>query len=153
MVRPRLCHAYLSMNLVAETMLCKMEAVLSDPHHQDIIRRGPALGYRMPDTNGITNRTAALKAVITHYRDYDFHYKPGSQIALPARTVHGLFFTAIHSALLVDDVFKNIRHSEYMLWLRALKVTGEPYQGPTSLQEVCNTWQSLPQNWLERLSL
>ncbi len=169
LVDPKVYHVYSFLYLEARRLVRKMEDVRNDSHHQEILIRGPALGYKMPDVEAIRTRTNALKDTLESF-DPDNVCMLRRSVMLPAATARGLYLTAIQSAILIDTIFKNAKDSEYMLWLRALKHTGEEYRGPASLQQAVDTYtalvnssyrnimntpasgERLPNNWVERLS-
>ncbi|MDB5491291.1 MAG: hypothetical protein JWO78_1140 [Micavibrio sp.] len=135
MVNPEVYRAYLFLYSCAFDMVKQMEAVLKDSHHQEILMRGPALGYVMPDEKKIAATTLALRTGLESFDTDDANFV-GNRVCLPIETARGLYNVAMLSDRLADEVFLSIRKSEYMLWIRALKATGEVYEGATSLQEV-----------------
>lgn len=167
-----LSNQYLYLHLLARTMVEKMDEVFNDPYHTEVMIRGRSMGYVMPDVQSIYYRTKELNDVLDSYNPYDFCAMDDCGLTrLPAATAIGHYRVALHSAILVDEVFTAIRQSEYMLWMRTLKESGEPYAGATSLQQVCDTWYALvgstcanlidverrnarlPDNWVDRLSI
>lgn len=169
LVHPRVYAIYSFLYTEARRLVIKMEAVRDDAHHQEMLIRGPALGYKMPDVSSIRARTQTLKDTL-HSFDPDDACMLKNAVMLPAATAKGLYMTALNAALLIDEIFKNARESEYMLWIRALKITGEEYHGPVSLQQAVDTYtalvnasyrnlvntpasrERLPEDWVERLS-
>lgn len=131
--------AYLWLYSCSFNMVKQMEKVLDDGHHQEILKRGPGLGYVMPDEAKIRATTKALREALESFDGSDAEFVKG-RVRLPIATARGFYQAAMLSDRLIDEVFTSIRKSEYMLWLRALKVTGEEYKGPTSLQETVDVW-------------
>lgn len=135
MVNPEVYRGYMWVYSCTYQMVRQMEAVFEDAHHQEIMRRGPALGYVMPDQERIEAATRALRDCLESF-DPDEAGFVGNRVCLPITTARGLYNVAVLADRLADEVFRSIRTSEYMLWFRALKATGEIYEGATSLQEV-----------------
>ena len=135
--------AYAELHECASIMAEKMDAVLDDDEHQTIMREGAEQGYKMPDAAAIRSRNTLLKqflAASDPWRDTQIR---DDMICIPGKTARDMHMVAYQCALMIDDVCRNIRESDYMLWFRRLNELDAPYVGPTSLQEMFNVWGSL----------
>lgn len=139
MVHAEVYRGYMWLYSCAFHMVQQTEKVLDDARHQEILVRGPMLGYVMPDAEIIRKTTAELRRALEGFDPNEAGMVNG-RVSLPIKTARGLYNMACLSDRLIDEVFMSIRKSEYMLWIRALKATGEIYDGPTSLQEVVDVF-------------
>lgn len=142
-VHPAIFAAYIELYKSASIMACKMDEVLDHYEHKSLIDSGLRNGYRMPDVEAVRARNNIIKIYLDGLDPYaDVIHRDG-EVEFPARTALQLQLVVHHSTLMIEDVVRNIRTSDYMLWIRTLKQAGGPYMGPTSLQEVFNVWCGL----------
>jgi hypothetical protein len=131
--------------LHADAMLMaqRMDDVLESDEHKMIMREGAEMGYTMPDADAIRARNKILKLYLAASHPWQGAHEKDGMISFPAESARNLYMVAVQSALMIDDVCRNIRESEYMLWFRRLRELEAPYIGPTSLQEMFNVWGAL----------
>jgi hypothetical protein len=159
--------AYAELHEAASIMAERMDEVLDNEEHHMIMREARELGYIMPDSNAIRSRNALLKEFLTASDPWNDAENKEGMIFIPGKTARDLHMVAYQCALMIDEVCRNIRESDYMLLFRNLRRLDFPYVGPTSLQEMFNVWgtlivsmqqqeqhgperhQRLPANWLK----
>lgn len=143
-VHPKIYQSYCDLYAKAALMVQRMENVLDNPEHHQVMVMGPLLGFKMPDEDAVRARTYELKACLLSYGpDEIIGMTVGGNVRIPASTVQGFHMTALLTARLVDDVIDRIRPSGYLPFFGYLKDMHMPYQGPTSLQEVIDSWGAL----------
>jgi hypothetical protein len=135
--------AYVDLYNTATIMARKMDEVLDHYEHKTLIASGLDQGYRMPDVEAVRARNNVIKIYLDGLNPYHDAVLQGDLVEFPARTARQLQLVAHHSTLMIEDVVNNIQKSDYMLWIRNLKLGGGAYMGPTSLQEVFNLWMGL----------
>lgn len=142
-VHPAIFAAYVDLYDCARIMAQKMDDVLDHPEHKMIMREAEEGGYRMPDIAPIRARNEILKIYLKSAEPFRDVVERDGLIEFPAQTACNLHMVAYQCSLMIDDVCRNIRESDYMPWFGVLKKLEVPYSGPTSLQEVFNVWGSL----------
>jgi len=160
--------AYVELAQAAKVMTERMDEVLDHPKHIELINGGFRAGYKMPNVDMIQGRNWLIKFYLDGLDPLAGAERVGKdQVMIPAKTARALHLVAEYSASMIDGVVGNIHRSQYMPWIRTLREAGDPYSGPTSLQEVFNLWSSLatatvthahhapdlrrrlPENWLK----
>lgn len=142
-VHPAIFAAYVDLYDCARIMAQKMDDVLNHPEHKMIMREAEERGYRMPDIAPIRARNEILKIYLKSAEPFRDVVEREGAIEFPAQTACNLHMVGYQCSLMIDDVCRNIRESDYMPWFGVLKKLEVPYSGPTSLQEVFNVWGSL----------
>ncbi len=135
--------AYAELHDLASIMAARMDEVLDNDEHQMIMREAAERGYVMPDVEAVRARNNLLKQFLAASDPWGEAEIRNRIIRIPAKTARDMHMVAHQSALMVDEVCRNIRESDYMLLFRNLKRLDVPYTGPTSLQEMYNVWGML----------
>ena len=141
MLHPEIYHAYIGLHYCAYNMVKTTEEVLRHSRHQEIIVRGHMLGLKMPDAEKVGATMKALRTLLESFNPDEAEFA-GRRVKLPASTARGLFEVANLSDKLLHEIFNEIQKTEYMKLFGILRDMGDTYDGPTSLQEVVNTWQA-----------
>lgn len=142
-VHPEVFAAYLDLYNDAYIMVDRMDEVLDHPEHRMIVREAEELGYTMPDIEGVRRHNALLRSFILASDPRNSAVLKDGLVEFPASSARQLHMIAFQSGMFIDDVCRNIKNTDYMLWFRVLRQMDVPYLGPTSLQEMFNVWASL----------
>ncbi len=144
LVHPMIYRAYLVLYLESCALLNRMDAVLDSRLHQAIMAEAIDRGFVMPDVESMREKTNALRLAIAMSPDpHDVRLYKNNMLLMPVKTACAFYNVAARGQDIVEDVFYAIEKTQYLPWFTVLKKRGEPYAGPTSLQEVFNVWANL----------
>ena len=131
--------SYLQVFIMTCAFASKLEEVMNDPKHKKVMEEARSKGYFLPDPDNYRNKLEVLKDVIQDVQPHDIKYVGDDTVSMSGELARGFFLTAILGCDLINDVYNDLLETDYLKCSKDLKDRGEPYAGPTSLQEAVDT--------------
>lgn len=124
-------------------MLNQQDRVLHDGEHHQVIIEGRRQKMRMPRTEFFKLRVEGLRAHMNTYDPRMVVLRNDDKVEVPLSIARAMNVTMLQATAYVFDYFSEMKNTDYVKWLKALKKKGFPYAGPGSLQETFNTYIDL----------
>jgi hypothetical protein len=135
----QLYSSYLQVFIMTCAFATKLEEVMDDEQHAEIMDEARAKGYRLPDPEIYRSKLETLTNVIENMHPHDIKYNGADYVCMSGEMARDFFLTAILGCDLINDVYNDLLNTDYLKVYKDLKDKGEVYSGPTSLQEAVDT--------------